>query len=398
MSNNINIQRLFNTIILLPYIYLFMALTIIDDSDKKMVIGSLIAILASVIYYRWQTIKDNRNNPALIAVAIMAFYVVGKDIFMDSSPSMLRSYLAAALLMLFFPFQLLTTRLLSWLSFAGSVVLFSNTLYYGQLTVRDTGLLNAIPYATICAAVATVGLFLFFYTRKIIPLVTFILSTACVVLSETRGLWLALLCSIIILSIFYLKNNKQNRKILIISTIVIVGASVLMKDTIYKRLETTQVEFSKIEAGDYSSSIGLRFQMWDAATKIAQYNLWFGVGSEHKQILQDLVEQGELRPSIGKFHPDHYHNQFFENLAKMGIFGLILTLLLFIVPAIHALKNRQHPASALLLALVCLYFVACLTDVPFWYAETNLMYLLLIIPLCSKTHPLFAKADQDSKA
>ncbi|WP_417500439.1 O-antigen ligase family protein [Methylophaga sp.] len=394
-----NIQRLFKFLILLPYFYLFTALAIIDKGDKKMVIGSLIAIVASVAYYRWETIKSNRKNPALLVVAAMTLYVVGKDIFMDSSPSMLRSYLVAVLLMLFFPLQLLTTRLLSWLSFAASVVLFSNTLYYGQLTIRDTGLLNAIPYATICAAIATLGLFLFLYTRKILPLMTFILATTCVVLSQTRGLWLALLCAMVILAIFYLKNNKQNRKILLISAVVIVvivAASALMKDTIYKRVENTQVEFSRIASGDYSSSIGLRFQMWDAALKIAQHNLWFGVGSEHKQILQELVQQGELRPSIGKFHPDHYHNQFFENLAKMGIVGLVLTLMLFIVPAMHALKHRQQPGSGLLLALVCLYFVACLTDVPFWYAETNLLYLLLIIPLCSKTHQLFS--DSGKKA
>lgn len=393
---SLNIQRLFKFLILLPYFYLFTALAIIDKSDKKMVIGALIAILASVIYYRWESIKSNRKNPALLVVAAMTLYVVGKDIFMDSSPSMLRVYLTTSLLMLFFPYQLLTTRLFIWLSFVGSIVLFSNTLYYGQLTIRNTGLLNAIPYATICAALATLGLFLFLHTRNILSLMTFILATTCVVLSQTRGLWLALLCSMVILAIFYLKNNKQNRKILLISAVVIVAASVLMKDTIYKRVENTQVEFSRIASGDYSSSIGLRFQMWDAALKIAQHNLWFGVGSEHKQILQELVQQGELRPSIGKFHPDHYHNQFFENLAKMGIVGLVLTLMLFIVPAMHALKHRQQPGSGLLLALVCLYFVACLTDVPFWYAETNLLYLLLIIPLCSKTHQLFS--DSGKKA
>lgn len=393
---SLNIQLLFKFLILLPYFYVFTALTIIDKGDKKMVIGSLIAIVASITYYRWETIKNNRKNPALLIVAAMTLYVVGKDIFMDSSPSMLRVYLATSLLMLFFPYQLLTTRFFIWLSFVGSIVLFSNTLYYGQLTIRNTGLLNAIPYATICAAVATLGLFLFFHTRKIIPLLTFLLTTSCVVLSETRGLWLALVCAIIILSVFHLKNNKQNRTLLIIAAIVLITTSILMKDTIYKRLDKTKAEYSKIEIGDYSSSIGLRFQMWDAALKIAQHNLWFGVGSEHKQILQKLVQQGELRPSIGKFHPDHYHNQFFENLAKMGIVGLILTLLLLIVPAIYALKHRQLPGSSLLLALVCLYFVACLTDVPFWYAETNLLYLLLIIPLCSMTHQLFSDSEEKS--
>lgn len=384
-------KNLINTLILLPYFYLFTALTIINNGDKKMVIVALISILFSMIYYRRETIIENIKNPVLLAVGTMAIYVIGKDIFMDSSPSMLRTYIVSSLLMLLFPYQLLTTRLLIWFSFASSLILLTNSLYFGQLTIRDTGLLNAIPYATICATIAIVGLSLFFHTRKVIPLLTFILATACVVLSETRGIWLALLVAISILSFFQLKNNKQNRKIFFISAIVIIIASILMKDTITKRIDATKHEFNRIESGDYSSSIGLRFQMWDAAIKIAQYNLWFGVGSEHKQIMQELVKKGELQHSIGKFHPDHYHNQFFENLAKMGIIGLILTLVLFAVPVIHTLKHHQKSGNGLILALVSLYFIACLTDVPFWYAETNLMYLLLIIPLCSNTHRLFIK-------
>lgn len=384
-------QTLINTLILLPYIYLFTAMTIFNNGDKKIVIGAIISIIFSIIYYRWETIKENIKNPVLLVVGTMALYVIGKDIFMDSSPSMLRTYIASSLLMLFFPYQLLTTRLLIWLSFASSLILLTNSLYFGQLTIRNTGLLNAIPYATICATIAIVGLSLFFHTRKVIPLLTFILATACVVLSETRGIWLALLGAITILSFFQLKNNKQNRKIFFISTIVIIIASIFMKDTITKRIDATKHEFNRIESGDYSSSIGLRFQMWDAAIKIAQYNLWIGVESEHKKILQDLAQQGELHPSIAKFNPDHYHNQFLENLTKMGIIGLVLTLLLFVTPIIYALKQRQQTDCGLVFALVTIYFIASLTDVPFRHSETNLMYLLLIIPLCSQTNRLFIK-------
>ncbi|WP_139299825.1 O-antigen ligase family protein, partial [Vibrio injensis] len=190
------------------------------------------------------------------------------------------------------------------------------------------------------------------------------------------------LCAIIIIIAYSIKNNKHWMRIGVTIILATVSISYMMKDTISKRIEQTRVEIERIESGDLASSIGLRLQMWQAATEIAKVNPWFGVGSEHKNILISLVEEGKLQESIGEFHPDHYHNQFFENLAKMGIIGLILTILLMLTPIIYAIKKNVANRE-LIISLSVLFFIACLTDVPFWYAETSLLYFLLIIPLCN---------------
>ncbi|WP_233268192.1 O-antigen ligase family protein [Vibrio metschnikovii] len=376
-------------IILLPYLYLFPFIALANNSDKKMVVLSIVSIVAILIHSKFQYLKENIKNPIFITVALMCIYVLGKYIFMSSSPSMLRVLLSVTLLMSIFPNQLISQNRLIWLSFISSLLLFINSSYHTFYLehIRYTGDLNAIPYATICAVMAVIGFFFALKTAKIIPAITFLLATFCVVLSQTRGIWLALLCAMIIIIAYSIKNNKHWMRIGVTIILATVSISYMMKDTISQRIEQTRVEIERIESGDLASSIGLRLQMWQAATEIAKVNPWFGVGSDHKNILIALVEEGKLQESIGEFHPDHYHNQFFENLAKMGIIGLILTILLMLTPIIYAIRKNVANRE-LIISLSVLFFIACLTDVPFWYAETSLLYFLLIIPLCNKDFEL----------
>ncbi|MCG3722814.1 O-antigen ligase family protein [Vibrio cincinnatiensis] len=385
-------DRFIHLLILSPYIYLLLFISINNNGDKYMVIFSIISIIATLVFSKNRNLKDNIKNPVFISISLMSIYILLKYTFMSASPSMLRVFLSVTLLMMVFPFHLITEKRIILLSFFSSILISINTSYYSFYLghSRNTGLLNAIPYSTICSVIALIGLFYFLKTWRKIPLITFILSTGCVILSQTRGLWLALLCSVAILIFYSIKNNKSWLRIILVISLTALSLSYLMKDTIQTRIHQTQIEIEKIESGDLSSSIGLRVQMWKAAIEISKVNPWFGVGAEHKQTLSNLVEKGTLQKSIGEFHPDHYHNQFFENLAKMGIIGLILTILLIITPIIHAIKIRTME-SGLIISLSTLFFIACLTDVPFWYAETALVYLLLITPLCSKNHQLLEK-------
>ncbi|CAK1951125.1 O-antigen ligase [Vibrio crassostreae] len=377
-------KNVINSLILLPYFYLFIFIAILPGGEKNMVVGAVISIFTSLAVVSKQTIKQNLSNYTFWIILLFSAFISLKYLFQSASPSMLRATLSVSLLMLVFPIRLLNERSLMWMSFIGSIALAAfisyHLLYLG--THRRDLLLNAIPYSTLCGTIAVLALYQFIETKKLLPIATILLSISSILISETRGVWLAVLCSFSILLFFYLRTQRKRWKILGVMLTVFFTVSFIFKDQLTERYEKTEREYAAIQDGDYGTSIGLRLQMWQAATEIGKRNFLVGAGSEHKQEFFNLVDEGLIEPSLAKFHPDQYHNQFFENFAKMGVIGLIFTLMLFLVPLYYAATKRNEK-SILIFSLVAFYFIACLTDSPLWYAETTLMYLMLIIPLCN---------------
>ncbi|MEZ9999898.1 O-antigen ligase family protein [Vibrio lentus] len=373
-----------SSLILLPYFYLFIFIAILPGGEKNMIVGSLISIFASLAFLSKQSIKQNLSNYTFWIVLLFTTFISLKYLLQSASPSMLRATLSVSLLMLVFPIGLINQRSLMWMSFVGSIALTAFISYHLLFLGTERGdlLLNAIPYSTLCGTIAILGLYQFIETKKLLPITTALLSISSILISETRGVWLALLCALSILFFFYLRVQKKRWKILGVMLMVFCAISVLFKSQLVERYENTEKEIAAMQSGYYGTSIGLRFQMWQAATEIGKRNFWVGAGSEHKKVFLNLVDEGLIEPSLAKFHPDQYHNQFFENFAKMGIIGLFFTLMLFLVPLYYAATQRNEKSS-LIFSLVAFYFIACLTDSPLWYAETTLMYLMLIIPLCN---------------
>lgn len=373
-----------SSLILLPYLYLFIFIAILPGGEKNMVVGALISIFASLAVISKQNIKQNLSNYTFWIVLLFTTFISLKYLLQSASPSMLRATLSVSLLMLVFPLRLINQRSLMWMSFVGSIALTAfisyHLLYLG--TRRGDLLLNAIPYSTLCGTIAVLALYQFIETKKLLPIATTLLSVSSILISETRGVWLALLCAFSILLFIYLRTQKKHWKILGAMLTIFFTISFVFKDQLTERYEKTEREYAAIQSGDYGTSIGLRLQMWQAATEIGKRNFWIGAGSEHKKVFLNLVDEELIERSLAKFHPDQYHNQFFENFAKMGIIGLIFTLMLFFVPLYYAATKRNEKSS-LIFSLVAFYFIACLTDSPLWYAETTLMYLMLIIPLCN---------------
>lgn len=378
------INNLLRVLIILPFFYLFTFIAIIPDGEKKLVVGALIAIGASLILGRTEAIKQNLSNYVLWAVILFTVFVLIKYLFKTASPSMLRATLTVSLLMMCFPTKLLSQKVLVWLAFIGSVVVAFNSGYYFFIAekVRYTGELNPIPYATVCGTLALFGLYQFLSTRKLLPILTSLLAMSSVLLSQTRGIWLALICGIAILLFFYLRTQKHHWRVLGTVIISVFALSFIFKENIIERFNLTKNEFNQIQAGDYGNSTGFRLNMWQSAIEIGKRHFWIGAGAEHKEVFLDLANEGRVESRLAKYHPDQYHNQFFENFAKMGIIGLLLTILLFLAPAYYAVSQPSEKSS-LILALTAFYFVACLTDSPLWYAETSLLYLMLIVALCS---------------
>lgn len=373
-------------LILSPYLFLFTGLSLIEDGSKRIVVLVIISVITHLAIYKKLSFK---NKLPVLAISLFSFYIAIHYNYYSGSPSLIRAYLSAILLLLFFKMDFLSDKTLVTLILLSAIVLCANSLYYSLILnhFRDSGLMNVIPYATFCSGICVLSFYYFINNVKskigIISLISLILLLTSVVLTLSRGVWLALFVTFILILIIHAKNLKQLWRysaIFIISIFVVLFS---FKSEFKIRTQQTMAEIKRIEKGDLNSSIGLRLQMWQAAGYIAKEHFWFGIGNDNKPEIEKLYSEGKISKGLKAFHVYHFHNQFIDTQVRFGFIGLLLFLPILIVP-IWIAKTTNSPYRTAIFGLTSLYFIASLTDVPFNHNQTVFLYLMLIIPLCYK--------------
>lgn len=378
-------------LILLPYLFLFSGVSLFANDDKRMVLLSVIALTAIVLVHRARFIKDNIRNLLFITTLLFAVYIVIHNQYRDGSSSLIRAYSAPLLLLLFYPIQILTKKVWVGLCLLCSVLVFVNSVYYTFYLglERNAGLMNVIPYATFCSGIGVLSFHHALQNIKsktgIITLVSFLLSCTAVILTLSRGVWLALLAALVVMLCFHAKNLKHLSRYF--ATFIISSAVLLFvfKDQVEARVDQTMTEVHRIQSGDLGTSIGIRFQIWQAAYYISQEHFWLGIGNEIVPEIERLNQEGKASRDIIKFRVYHFHNQFIDALVRFGFIGLLLFLPIYLIPIYIAAKSN-HSCRVALLGLSTLYIIASLTDVPFYHSQTVLLYIMLMIPLCGFAH------------
>lgn len=386
MTNNKSLIE--NSLILSPYLFLILGLNFLSNGDKTMVIFSIISMVTSFIVYGKENVYNNIKNPIFIVAILFSVYLSILYQLQGGSPSLLRSFIAASLVTLFFPKKLLSKKIMLGLILIGSMMLFLNSVYYTFYLglSRSSGFVNVIPYATFCSVFSLAGLYCFLSHQekniKLIGLITTLLSTTCVILSLSRGLWLALFFSMVTMLFFQFRHSKKMWKYILISLVSLLISFFIFQDKINHRIAQTNAEVQEIKEGNLNTSIGLRLQMWNSSFLVVKNNWLFGVGSSHQMILEELANQGQVSQELVKFKNQHYHNQLIDTLVKYGVFGVLLLIMMYIVPIYLAVHNKLNYAP-FIISVSLLYFISGLTDVPLSHSQTIYLYLLIMIPLCS---------------
>ncbi|MDQ2194091.1 O-antigen ligase family protein [bacterium 19MO03SA05] len=379
-------EKFIQCIIFSPYLFLMAGINFIPNGDKKMVIFCLISIITSVIYYNAKYLKENIKNPALWICTLLAIYLSISYSIQDGSPSLLRAFLSAVLVMFFIP--PLSNKNLLFLATLGAGCLFFNSVYQSFYLdhSRSAGLANVIPYATFCSTLFLIGIYFIIKNhdkkQTSLAIIIIILSTTSVILSLSRGVWLALVVATFAMIICQFLRSKKLWKY--ISIIFISGISILylFKEPILDRAQETISEIHEIQNGNLNTSIGLRLQMWKASYFIAKENLLFGVGSQHQSILNKLYDTGKISNDLLKFQPQHYHNQLIDSMVKYGLIGVFFIILLYLSPIATSIYYKSD-YTTLIVGISSLYLIAGLTDVPLNHSQTIYIYILFMVPLSS---------------
>ncbi|PXA69714.1 O-antigen ligase family protein [Vibrio sp. 11986-1-5] len=379
-------EKFIQCIIFSPYIFLMAGINFIPSGDKKMVIFCLLSIITSIVFYNIKNLKENIENPVLWISALLAIYLSISYSIQDGSPSLVRTFISAVLVMFFMP--PLSNKNLLFLATLGAGCLFFNSVYQSFYLdhSRSAGLVNVIPYATFCSVLFLIGIYFVIsnYNKKqtFIATIIIILSITSIILSLSRGVWLALAVATFTMIIYQFSRSKKLWQYISIIFISCISILYLFKEPVLDRAQETISEIHEIQRGNLNTSIGLRLQMWKVSYFIAQENLLFGVGGQHQFILSKLHETGKIENDLVVFQPQHYHNQLIDFMVKYGLIGVFFIILLYISPIITSIYYKSN-YTALIIGISSLYFIAGLTDVPLNHSQTIYIYILLMAALSS---------------
>ena len=180
-----------------------------------------------------------------------------------------------------------------------------------------------------------------------------------VLLTTSRNQILVLILIVIISSVFIFKYNRT----ILIPVISLVVISILFfivyKSTyVFNRFsETIHVVQNDTIHPDSRESTELRLMAWDVSIDIIRDYVIFGTGTGDlkKEMDTRYKDKGYSGALDFGLNP---HSQYLHTFAMLGITGIVLLLLVFLVPLFISIKHRDY----LLFLLVLIVGLAALTE------------------------------------
>jgi len=209
--------------------------------------------------------------------------------------------------------------------------------------------------------------------HRLLLLVAIGSSLLAVLLSQSRGPWLAVIFFILLI-LCILPNYGKRSKISIFFILAILAALIFqisfVKDRIQLAIESydTYMQAEDHTASEKRTAVGLRLELWRASYEMFLKSPIFGVGAgNYKYELKEIVNSGYYHPNTLKFHSAH--NQFFAALSGRGLLGISATLLFFWICFFSFYKrisksNNARIQSSLFagIAVIVIYVVSGLTS------------------------------------
>ena len=381
LKDNI-IERGANFLILLPILWIFTGLFYFENGNKILVVLTLISALISFIIYRIAILKENIKNKYLWVMFLLLILSISFDVFNIANPLNIRAMSIICVLSAFMPYRLLSKKTLSLIIFTGSLcaLLFVVHITFILKIPREFWPINAIPYSTYICVIGVLALVNMLYIKeeklKALSLVAVIFSITAVMLSETRGAMIALLPTLLGISLYYILSKGYKKKTLIytlIFSLLVIGMSLpILKDRLY---DTTKNELIAFNTGHENTSIGIRFNLWKAGLILIKESPFHGIANNMKEDVQQLVNQHEIyNNNYSKF--SHFHNQYIDVAAKWGLQTLVALLLILLIPVFKIHKKNTY-TSVSFISITSILMIAGLTDPPLINTPLFIMFFSL---------------------
>lgn len=166
-------------------------------------------------------------------------------------------------------------------------------------------------------------------------------------LSGSRGGWLAIPVLLIALLFFQKKERMLNRLALTsVAMAVAAIAGYFLVDSIHQRTGDLINDLAAWSHGQTDTSLGIRLQLWKAALYLFWQHPLFGVGPDgFAQMMAPLSQSGFISETAAELGRGEVHNDILASMARLGIFGLLSILAIYLVPLAFFLKTVRSTDS-----------------------------------------------------
>lgn len=391
-------KRAENLFLLSPLIWLCIAT--FNFPDAKSVLSRLIPIVVAYCLFQfkgeWKKNLKNKNFVTFTLVSVAAFlFFTAQHLVRGETFSFSRTLLLSYLYLVFVPWQRFTLNHLFTILALGGISMGIGSVVETQIlqiSSRAGYAFNPIPYSTFAATILMACLLNLLMpleksrTEKALLIAGILGAELAVILSGTRGVWLALIATFILLA--FIKLPAVRRKNIIVAAMFILsigfaGTLTLSQDS-GSRYDQTSAELDAISKKNMDTSIGIRLQLWMRGWEYIQQSPLLGLGTEgYFSEIQKDKNSGEITKKAAPLADAHFHNQYIDTMVRAGAMGLIILLSWMNISAIKSI-HLAMPTSSVIVATALIFIFAGATDVPFHhshlvYAYTLITGLLLIL-------------------
>lgn len=246
---------------------------------------------------------------------------------------------------------------------------------------RFEGGAHSIQLASIATLlfIVLVSILLFLKTSTVFKIFAFV-ALACllfsVIISESRGVWVAYPVIFIVVMHYLMRGYSTMIKIITLILLSVALIGLYFVPTVKSRIDLTVTNIMKYQSTENVSntdagktSIGTRFEMWKAGWAIFTEHPLIGVGLGGYQ--QAAVKyQDQYKYGDNAFALYHPHNQYISELSTKGLPGLIL-FLIFLFSLYRyfysALREKKVSRSVYFCGIqaVILISILCLSNATF---------------------------------
>jgi O-antigen ligase len=248
---------------------------------------------------------------------------------------------------------------------------------------------NSLVFAglvSLATGVTLAGVFRYRGRRQLTCLVAYAAGVLAIVYSSSRGPLVVLLAHAIIVALVYSSGRRVQ---LVAVTIGAVGAllALLIFTDLTPLGDRIAVVFDDwkdvVEDGNYNTSLGLRFAVWDVGIQLFLEKPIFGHGAGN---LSGLIRQ-ELLSEYGISRGfSHFHNVFINTAVEGGVVALAALLAAICLPVVIALRTlfrsdveTERFGATLLLLYFSMFVIAGMTNLVLRHDIMDAMFMISLI-------------------
>jgi len=262
-------------------------------------------------------------------------------------------------------------------------------IQFFYLGIRADGAINAILFGDLALLLAFFSI-LNFHTsskkHKYISGVSFFLGLAAVILSLSRGAWIAIpIFCVLLLSIWYKQQfllKKQLHQLCVASVIILIVIS--MTPQVQSRLKQLETDIN-LYSQNKNTSVGIRMNLWTAAVNVYPNHPILGYGlHDIKLAASDYFHGSEEKERFSSLR--HFHNEYLNTLVAKGFLGFVSLIALLFIPLRLFFKRIKHSSDYYLAFIgffTCTgYAIFGLTNLAFGQGLLN-SFFVFILSACS---------------